>query len=127
MRITIVKINVVDSNVFVDFSTEYGEAIALWEGEIPTAGLEYYVEIDVEDTLVWNKDITRNESEECSLKMLCDKISLAGILDSVDCDGYSVLRMGNNIVPFFSSGKQFEVGSPITVLLKSLSLSPVSY
>ncbi len=127
MKIIVERTKAVDSNVMIDFSTEYGSAIAVWEGEMPSVSCEYHVELDIEDTLVWNKDITKNEAEEHSIRMYQDKVSLSGVLDSVDDDGYSILRIGSSIIPFISSGNSFEIGTSITVFSENLSLSLVDY
>jgi len=53
--------------------------------------------------------------------------SLFGVLESVDDDGYSVLRIGDSIISFFAHGSSFSIGSSIKIITDSISASPVSY
>ena len=127
MKILVEKIIFVDSSIHVDFSTDYGKATALWEGEKPTINFEYHVEIDIDDSLTWEKDIIKNETGEYSIQMHDNRIFLAGMLDSVDDDGYAVLRIGESIITFVTNGIPFVNGSFIKLISKTVTLSQIDY
>lgn len=127
MRVHINKIILENTNIIVLFSTDFGDAKAFWEGEVPTINSEYQVEVDIIDTLVWNIDIIRAENDNYSIQMENEFIHISGKLDSVDDDGYTVLRIGDNIIPFVATGEPFHAGTFISVSSKLLSISPVSY
>lgn len=41
----------------VEFSSEFGEGTALWQGTLPKEGIAYDVEIEIPNVLKWGKDI----------------------------------------------------------------------
>lgn len=127
MKIVVEKIVLADSNLIVHFLTDYGKATALWEGDNPTINGEYHVEMDFENTLIWNKDIVKDETEKYSIQMHDNMIFLVGILDSVDDDGYTVVKFGDNIVPFVTNGVPFEIGSFIKLIIKTVTLTQINY
>lgn len=127
MRVQVNEIIPENSNNLVFFSTDFGDAKAFWEGEEPIANKEYQVEVDINDTLIWNKDILKGDNGNYSIQLKNSLIHISGNLDSVDDDGYAVLRIGDNIIPFIAIGEPFQVGSFIKLSTKSISLSPISY
>ncbi len=127
MRVQVNEIISEDSNNFVLFSTDFGDAKAFWEGEEPVARREYQVEVDVNDTLIWHKDVLKDDNRNYSIELKNNLILISGNLESIDDDGYAVLRIGDSIVPFIAIGEPFQVDSFIKLSIKSISLSPISY
>ena len=127
MRVQVNEVIPENSNNLVLFSTNFGDAKAFWEGEEPIANREYQVEVDINDTLIWHKDILKDDIGNYSIQLENNLILICGNLDSVDDDGYAVLRIGENIIPFIAIGEPFQVGSFIRLSTKSISLSTVSY
>lgn len=127
MRVQVNKVVPENSNHLVFFSTDFGDAKAFWEGEKPIVNSEYQVEVDIDDTLFWHKDILKGDNGSYSIQVKNNLVLISGNLDSVDNDGYAVLRIGDDIVSFMAVGEPFQVGTFIKLSTKSISLSPISY
>ncbi len=127
MRVQINEIIHENSNIIVAFSSSFGCAKAYWDGEEPIANSEYQVEVDINNTLVWNKDVLRHENYECAIQLKNDFILISGCIDSIDEDGYTVLRIGDSIIPFLTTGDPFQVGTNITLSTGTITLSPIDY
>jgi hypothetical protein len=127
MKVQIDEIIHGNSNIVVAFSSSFGSAKAYWDGDEPIAKSEYLVEVDVDNTLVWNKDILQHENNAYSIRLKNDFILISGYIDSIDEDGYTVLRIGDNIIPFLTTGAPFPIGTNVTLSTKTITLSPFSY
>ena len=126
MKIKIKKIIPKHSGIYIIFKTKCGEAEAYWNGNEPIINQEYYVEFDINQTLTWGIDILNNRSS-ISIRFANDLVHISGILESIDDDGYSLIRVGENIIPFMATGTPFSIGSSIELVTKSVSLSPINY
>ena len=113
-------------NIVVCFSTDFGSAKAFWDGEEPLVNHVYQVEVDINNTLEWYRDVLPVENSKESIQLKNDLIFISGLIDSIDEDGYTVLRLGNYIIPFLSVGIPFQVGIYVTLLVNSITLSPVN-
>ena len=123
MQIHVEKVK--DKNVYG--STQFGNIRVIWEGNSPEIDKSYFVELDIEGVYTWGKDITLSCDNKCSI--LCDdkSICLTGTLESVDDDGYAVLRMEDFIIPILTQGTSFEVNSIIEIRVNLMSAFPVSF
>jgi hypothetical protein len=99
-------------------STCFGKINVIWEGDKPEIGKTYHVELDIDGVYVWGQDIVSSDDD---ISIICN-----GILESIDDDGYAVLRMGDYIIPFLTKGDSFEIGSKINVHVKLVSAYPIS-
>jgi len=126
MRIRVNKILTDKPEVTVLFITDYGDAKALWVGDTPIENQEYYVEVDVNDTLAWGKDVIEAENYY-TIRLEDDQVYISGILESVDSDGYTVLRIGESFIPFMASGHPLLLNSLIELSTRSVSLTPIDY
>jgi len=114
-------------SIIVNFSTEFGEGKAFWEGDVPIQNCEYYTEVDIHDNLVWGKNIIRTNENLYSFNLKNEIINISGILESTDVDGYSILRVGDYIIPFMATGTPFIINTFIILSIELISLSPVFY
>jgi hypothetical protein len=127
MKIEVKEARVVASNIVVDFLSDYGEATAIWDGDSPTEDCEYQVEVDIEEALSWGEDAIISETNEYSVRMCGNSIVFVGILDSTEDDGYTVVRIGEGIIPFITKGIPVTVGSFVQVISKTVTLTPINY
>ena len=107
--------------------TCFGKITVFWDGNTPEIGTAYDVELDIESVLVWGKDVILVNDESFAIDYDGELALLHGILESIDDDGYAVMRMGDYIIPFLSQGEFFDVGSRIIIYIDSISAAPVSY
>ena len=126
MKIIVNEILAEEPNIIVSFTTDYGDAKAFWDGSIPIRNHEYHVEIDVNDILTWGEEIVEL-GDSFTIRYENEQIYISGIFESNDDDGYSVLRVGESIIPFMASGIPFLLNSFIMLSPESVSLSPVYY
>jgi hypothetical protein len=112
----------------VSFLSDFGSAVAYWEGEKPTIKGNYQVEVNISKKLVWRKDVLFDDTNSGdSIYIRDDNTFISGCIDSLDEDGYTILRLGDNIIPFFAIGKAFPIGTRITMAVEKLTFSPVNY
>ena len=127
MKICIDKILSNSPHAIVTFTAEFGKSKACWSGETPKENCEYHVEVDIQEGLEWGKDIVENDEKNYSINFKDDTVYIAGVLESVDNDGYSVLRRGDYIIPFMAIGDKFATNTFILLAIKTIYLSPFHY
>ena len=127
MKVKVDEITCENSNIIVYFSNDFGGAKAYWDGEKPIAHQEYQVEVDIDNTLDWHKDVLPDNDCKGSIQLKNDSIFISGCIDSIDNDGYTVLRLGDSIIPFLTTGTPFQVGTYATLSVETITLSPVNY
>lgn len=127
MRVIINEITHMNLNVIVEFSSDHGSAIACWNGKVPNINKEYQVEVDIDNTLTWNKDILENKDYSSVFRRNGTSIMISGDIDSIDDDGYTVLRIGDSIIPFLTTGTPFPVGTNVTLSTAKITLSPIDF
>jgi hypothetical protein len=128
MKIKVNSARVEASKCLVGFSTDYGDADAVWQGDAPEINRRYDVELDIDGALVWGESVLISKSKANVIKKKIDGlIVITGVLDSLDDDGYAVLRIGDSIIPFMAEGNPFHVGNPIEISTDSLFLYQVCY
>jgi len=111
--------NIVDETVYGE--TCFGSVYVRWMSEKPEVGKTYHVELDIADHLIWCKDITLASSNNYSITYDETSIFLFGVIDSVEDDGFSALRIGSCIIPLITQGTAFEIGSHVRVSVTSIS------
>lgn len=127
MKIFISEItkNAQDKNI-IKFITEYGEAYALWNGTEPQINKEYIVEFEIPDILFWKRDII-SAQEKYLITMENNKFCLVGLFESIDDDGYTVIRIGDSIISLETEGVPFELGSFVRIMTDTIELYEVDY
>lgn len=73
-------------------------ATANWRGEIPEEGREYFVELEIGETFSLGNNLKICDDGKFSIGMEEDHIFLTGCLESIEEDGYAVLRLWTSIV-----------------------------
>ncbi|TXK85128.1 hypothetical protein [Paenibacillus sp. N3.4] len=123
MKVCIITIDKeVDEGFIVRFDSPYGEGIATYIGNRPIPNKEYFVEIDIQGILKWVEDIVKIESNLNKIEAMGELVSLYGTLESVDEDGYTVLRLGHSIVPIETEGLPYQIGSNIKIQSPNVKL-----
>ena len=65
----------------------------MWNGSEPQINKEYIVELEIPGVLCWRRDII-SAQEKYLITNRNNKFSLVGIFESIDDDGYAVIRLG---------------------------------
>ena len=110
----------------VSFSTEFGIATALWNGNEPQINKEYFVELEVPGVLYWQKDITVSEAK-CGILLESGTVHLVGLFESIEDDGYTVIRLGDSIISIETQGEPPDIGSNVKLTTNNLLLYEVNY
>lgn len=126
MKIIVCDIVINSSGISVKFSTEFGKAKAIWIGTDPKIGKEYFVEVEIPDILFWGKDIFETE-EGLQITNENDTISIVGLFESIDEDGYAVLRHGISIIPVVTQGVPCALGTYVKLFANNIILYEVEY
>jgi hypothetical protein len=113
------------TNNCVRFDSEIGTAEAKWMGDLPDVGSDYYVEIAINKCLVWGDDIIATESLPHRITQSEVGITLEAILESIDSDGFAVIRLGITLVLIETEGTPPPVGTAVQVRLGELHLSDI--
>lgn len=127
MRIKIDSLTNMHEKYMISFSVKNGKGKGIWCGESPIVGLEYYVEVDINDDLAWGKNILETRKEIFSIDLFEEKIILTGKICSVDSDGYVILDLGDSSITFLAAGTALPVESYVRLEIKELLLYPVNY
>lgn len=125
-----VKINEVirESSIdLVDFSTEYGNARAYWNGSVPEVDKEYFVELEIESALVWGDNVRKVDYGKISIGIEGETLWIIGYLESVDDDGYTIIRLGGTIISLDVTGEPLPAGLLVKVEAEKVILFKVDY
>jgi len=112
---------------YILFTSEFGSGRALWNGNQPALDQEYHVEAEISETLTWLKEVMLNSISESKIVFNNGVITIAGVLESVDEDGFSVIRIGDSIIPVMINGANEYVGRHIKAIVTEITLFDQNY
>ena len=105
MRVTVDAVYEADGESTVAFSSVFGSAAGVWRGDVEAvAGADYEVEFDLDEPISWGESARPGERPLCAIDVTASGARFAGLLESLDDDGYAVMRMEQYIVPFIAEG-----------------------
>ena len=114
-----------DPQLIVQFCTSFGIATGHWMGDAPLVGSRYNVEIELDGVLTYGVEVTISGSNIYHLESLIDdKVRIIGLLESLDDDGYAILRLDGNIVAFMSIELDALVGQFVQIDAVDITLYP---
>lgn len=117
-----VKILDVDRNLqsdvhLVNFECEYGQANGYWYGNTPQVKHEYYVEVEIRDSLIWNENIFTIDTAQFSIMMDGKNVaSIQGLLEITD-DGFCTILVDT----FYIVCEICNAPKPISVFVRIIS------
>lgn len=121
MNVTIELVTLVAKEIFVDFSTDVGSAVAVWHGAPPKVGDHYDVELEIGDEFFWGVNACPALNNVDSIKVRDDIVTMTGTLISNETNGCGVVDLRGSKILVELAGCA-EVG-PLFVDLKVKSLS----
>lgn len=125
IRVTDVNTRADSQELWVAFSTVYGSGQGWWKGEPPITEEEYEVEVELEEIFVWGSNIISDNSHKPRIKYANDTLFIRGILESTDSDGYTVMRLGDSLLPFLAEGVPSTFTGPIEISVTAMLLYEV--
>ncbi len=121
MKIKITDIN--DSKI-ITFASKIGSAKGiLLSDEKPQLNTKYDAEFDVVFNLEVDVNTHKTNTQEKSIDMHGSKISLKGVVESVDLDGMVYFRLSDDCLIMIESDGNICKGDWIEILLEPLDLS----
>ncbi len=127
MKVLIIDFQYIDEKCFVLFQSKLGSGKALWYGDSPVVNNEYHVEIEIHDNLLWGNNILSSLSRKYNIESVNDDLILTGKIESIDNDGYTVIRLDESIVCIEAIGKPFPLGAFVDVYTKDVELFNLNY
>ena len=91
-------------------------------GDLPDVGSNYYVEIAIDQCLVWGDDIIVTESLPHRIAQSEAGITLEATLELIDNEGAATLRLGSSLVLIETEGTPPPINTSVRVYLKELIL-----
>jgi len=130
MIVQIESISSIGESIYITFLNEFGKANArAFFGSTlsPRVGDVYSAELNIDDSLEWGRDICVADQEHFSIEANAYYTSLNGIFEAYDDDAYTVLRMGDYVIPFTSNGQPLDIGSFVKVDTKAIEIYTIDY
>lgn len=128
MKIHVKKVTVSSEDIFIDFTSEYGDAEGFWGTRpIPKAKTDYDVELDITDELAWGRDVKASTDKKFSIIMKQDDIYITGILEKIYKGGMADFRLGKSLIQLELEGKNIPTGGYVTIKTASLEMYEVTY
>lgn len=111
----------------VYYSTIYGSSKAKWSGENPILNQEYFVEMEIEDLFSEGVNIVNAEKSEYKIDLIDEKAIFTGVLETIEPDGYAILRMEENIIPIEIKEGVFNANDFVRITIEDISMYPCDY
>jgi hypothetical protein len=127
MKVLITEVGKIGEENMVAFHSEFGDGKAIWNGETPLTDKEYHVEIEIRGTLLWGRDIIESPDERYKIESGTDGLNLTGKIESIDDDGYTVIRLNGSIVCVETLGVPFLSGAFVRVYASKVELFNQNY
>ena len=122
MKIKVLSIRLLEpENWEIQFETQIGTARGEWRGHEPVLSKEYFVEFEIPEPLQIQSGITISNVNKFGLGTGEDGIYFIGKLESQDEDGFTTLRLGENILcfetpdilaPWAKEGEYLKISTP---------------
>jgi hypothetical protein len=95
MRVRVKNISNDEGGLRVVFSSQFGEAAAVWHGSTPKVGQEYDVELETGELRRWGTpELDVAETSDVEIREEEGDVVVQAYLETAQPDGYTVLRFG---------------------------------
>jgi hypothetical protein len=111
----------------ITFSSEYGDGIGVWNNEQLEVNKSFYVELDIKETLIYDKGIIK--TEEQSTKIFIDNYytCIIGKIEEIETDVIT-LRIGKSITMLeVDKSESFNIGDTVLIRTTDLNLYETNY
>ncbi|CAM4399849.1 hypothetical protein [Paenibacillus tarimensis] len=127
MKIFVTDILMIDQKNIVSFQSNIGNGKASWNGDPPTVNIEYYVEVEIHDNLSWGDNIIKSSSRHSQIELDDSSLILTGKIESIDDDGYTVIRLGESIICIEALGTPLSIGTYVSIHGKNVEFFNQNY
>jgi hypothetical protein len=127
MKICVTGVQQIGEEKIVCFQSKIGNGKALWNGNPPTINKDYYVEIEIHDNLLWGDNIVKSPTRRFQIDLADNSLILTGELESIEDDGYTVIRLDESIVCIEASGTPLSIGTYVSILATKVEFFNQNY
>lgn len=106
--------------------SKYGQFFAYWSEDDVNENEWYDVELDTDEELIDGVNLFKVEEKNC-IYSVGEKLKIVGTLESIDNDGYMIVRVDNSALTFVTSSSGFEPGLVVKILLNQIKAYPIEY
>lgn len=124
MNVTINKVSLIKNENFVEFSTEFGSAIAAWNAGTPNLGELYDVELEVMEEVIWGVNAHRALKDVYSIEVANGFINLTGRIMSIDKGGVAAVDLDGSVVLLEVVGFTGDIPVFVDLEFKKITLFP---
>ena len=108
----------------VSFLTDLGGAVGIWQGESPTVGATCHVELEADGIFTFGERAIQSDADHPSIAFANGMIRITGILESLEDDGFAVIRLADSLMTFMSAGLDSLIGRFIQIEADHIDLHP---
>lgn len=83
---------------FVKFESKIGNGIAVWLGDKSLPAFCYNIELDIDDSFQWGKNISHVNEEKCSIKIVDNKTIFTAKILSYENDGILTISLDEDVI-----------------------------
>ncbi|MFC5471607.1 hypothetical protein ACFPPD_23305 [Cohnella suwonensis] len=127
MKVTIIGFNNFDDKIKVTFLSDLGVGIGYWNGVIPKVNNTYFVELDIQETLVYGSNIVKSSNQPISIFNNEGITKIIGKIEFIE-DDCIILRIGKSIIMTeVDNLKEFNQGDTVIITTTNLLLIDMNF
>ncbi|MEW4284576.1 hypothetical protein [Priestia koreensis] len=111
-----------NDQILVSFTSEFGSGKARWNGKNPIEGEEYFVELEIPDTVEWRKDVTKSVKDKYCIKSDGNVTMIVCEVETLFEYGCCDFRIGSSIVTLDIEGEPYPRGTFVKISSQNLIL-----
>ncbi|MDQ0271337.1 hypothetical protein [Cytobacillus purgationiresistens] len=115
-----------NEQIVVSFTSEFGGGKASWNGENPIEGREYFVELEIPDTVEWRKDVIKSDKEQYCIKSNGNSTIIVCEVETFFEYGCCDFRIGSSIVTLDIEGEPYPKGTFVEISSQNLILYDIN-
>lgn len=115
-----------NDQIVVSFTSEFGGGKASWNGENPIEGREYFVELEIPDTVAWRKDVIKSDKEQYSIKSNGNSTIIVCEVETFFEYGCCDFIIGSSIVTLDIEGEPYPKGTFVEISSQNLILYDIN-
>ncbi|MGI2298152.1 hypothetical protein [Paenibacillus sp. GXUN7292] len=127
MKVKIIEINNIDDKIKVTFLSELGEGLGYWQGTNPEINNTYFVELDIQETLVFGNNISKILNHPNSILISDEITTIIGKIEFIE-DNCIILRIGKSIIIIeVDKLQEFNQGETVLITTERLLLIDMNF
>jgi hypothetical protein len=123
MRVEIIDIKESAAGARLEVRSEHGQFPARWDGEPPSVGTEYNVELGFDERFTWGVDVVPVDAHPHAIGPGArDGVVLWATVEQLDDGGFVGLRLGTSVIMTEADGAPPPVGTTVRLEAPAVTL-----